>query len=233
MAVRAVALGLSVALLAGCIAPGAKQFPGRSSDSTAAVHEFSAEATRYEVTTEDSGIRLKVYREGPLARLGHNHVITARVQGVLYRDPRTGEPGFRLEIPLDSVEVDPADARQEEGGDFPGEIPAPARQGTRDNMLGPGLLDAGRWPVIRIESIRVSGTGPRTRVMALATLRGTSRPLEFPATVSDGPSGLSVTADFQVRQTDLGLVPMSVLGGGLRVRDAVDVEVRLFARSVP
>ncbi|MBL8532965.1 MAG: YceI family protein [Betaproteobacteria bacterium] len=233
MAVKAAALGLLAALLAGCFAPAAKQGAFDSSESTTAVHEPVAAGNRYEVRTEDSGIRLKVYREGPLARLGHNHVMTARVQGRLYRDLRTGEPGFRLEIPLDSVEVDPAAARSEAGEDFPGEIPAPARQGTRDNMLGPRVLDAGRWPVIRIESVRVSGTGPRTMVKALATIRGTAWPLEFPATMSEGPSGITVTAEFQVRQSGLGLVPMSVLGGALRVRDAVDVEVRLITRAVP
>ena len=100
MAVRAVTLGLSVALLAGCIAPGAKQAPAGSSDGTIPVHDFVAEGTRYEVISEESGIRLKVYREGPLARLGHNHVITARVQGVLYRDPRTGEP---VAVPISNL----------------------------------------------------------------------------------------------------------------------------------
>jgi hypothetical protein len=41
---------------------------------------------------------------------------------------------------------------------------------------------------------------------------------------------LKVVAGFRIRQTDFGLAPLAVLGGGLQVGDAIDIRLRLVAR---
>ena len=39
-----------------------------------------------------------------------------------------------------------------------------------------------------------------------------------------------IRLDRQLRQSDLGMTPFSVLGGAIRVQDRIDVRVRLLAR---
>ena len=42
--------------------------------------------------------------------------------------------------------------------------------------------------------------------------------------------GITVSGEFPLRQTELGLTPFTALGGGLRVRDGMKVWLRLVAR---
>jgi len=189
-----------------------------------------ANAPRFVVDSDASEIRLLVYRAGPLARFGHNHVISGRVRGEIRAGDSAASSGFRLEIPVESFVVDPPAARVEEGEDFAAEVSEQARQGTRENMLGKDLLDAARYPLIRIESIALSGPRWNPSVYARVTLHGAARGVRFPAAVVQRGDALDVVAAFRLRQSDFGLAPFSVLGGGLQVRDAIDIRVRLVAR---
>ncbi len=191
---------------------------------------FPSDAPRFVVDPAASELRLLVYRAGPLARFGHNHVITGPVQGEIRAGEGAAASGFRLEIPIASFAIDPAAARAEEGEEFAAEVSDPARLGTRENLLGKDLLDAAEHPLIRIESIALSGSRGNPTVLARATLRGATRDLRFPATVTQQGDMLTVAAKFRVRQSDFGISPFSTLGGGLQVRDAIDIRIRLVAR---
>lgn len=186
----------------------------------------------YVVDPDASGIRLLVYRDGPLARLGHNHVMTGRVRGEIRVAETATASRFSIEIPLESFEVDLPLPRSEEGAEFAAEVSDGARQGTRKNMLGADLLDASNYPVIHIESIAMSGNRLTPDVTARITLRGVSSELKFQAVVLEQPGAMKITASFRVLQTDLGLQPFSILGGAISVRDAIDIRVKLLARSV-
>lgn len=187
-------------------------------------------APRFVVDSRASEIRLLVYRDGPLARFGHNHVIVGRVRGEIFAGDTAATSGFRLEIPIDSFEVDPPAARTEEGTEFAAEVSEQARAGTRENMLGAGVLDAANHPLIRVESAALVGPGWNPTVTARVTLRGAARALRFPAAVFQQDDTLAVIATFGISQTRFGLQPFSALGGGLLVRDAMDVRIRLVAR---
>ena len=187
-------------------------------------------APRYTVDPQASEIRLLVYREGPLARFGHNHVIVGRVQGEIRAGDAAAASGFRLEIPVDSFAVDPPAARAEEGEEFAAQISEPARRGTRENMLGRDVLDAAKHPLIRIESIALFGPDWGPTVTARVTLRGVTRDLRFAAAVLRQDDMLAVVASFSINQSEFGIEPFTALNGGLRVRDALDIRIRLVAR---
>ncbi len=191
---------------------------------------IAAEVPRLTVDAQASEIRLLVYRAGPLARFGHNHVITGRVRGEIRAAERAAESGFRLEIPVASFAVDPPAARAEEGEDFAATVSAEARQATRENMLGENVLDAANSPSIEVASIALSGPRWNPTVLARARLRGATRYLRFPAAVIEQEHRLTVIANFRIRQSDFGLVPFSIFGGAIQVRDAIDVRLRLVAR---
>jgi polyisoprenoid-binding protein YceI len=171
-----------------------------------------------------------VYRDGPLARFGHNHVFIGRVEGEIRAGDTAAGSAFRLEIPVASLAVDPPAARTEEGADFAAEVSEQARRGTRENMLGEEVLDAGRYPLIRIASVALTGPGWNPTVTARVTLRGATRDLRFPAAVFRQGDTLTVIASFQISQSAFGIEPFTTLNGGLRVRDAVEVRLRLAAR---
>jgi hypothetical protein len=188
------------------------------------------DAPRFVVDPEASEVRLLVYRAGPLARFGHNHVISGRVRGEIRAGERAAESGFRLEIPVESFSVDPPQARAEEGEEFTAEVSEQARQATRDNMLGRDVLDAASRPLIEISSIALIGPSWNPTVLARATLHGVTRDLRFSAAVVQQGDFLTVVARFPVRQSDFDLAPFTALGGGLQVRDAIDIRLRLVAR---
>jgi polyisoprenoid-binding protein YceI len=189
-----------------------------------------ADAPRFMVDPEASEIRLLVYRTGPLARFGHNHVTTGRVRGEIRAGVGAVASGFRLEVPVESFVVDPPAARVEEGDEFATEVSEQARQGTRENMLGKDVLDAASHPLIQIDSLALVGPRWNPTVLARVTLHGATRDVRFPAAVIQQEDLLTVVANLRVRQSDFGVTPFTTLGAGLQVRDIIDIRIRLIAR---
>lgn len=185
---------------------------------------------RYIVDPQASEIRLLVYRDGPMARVGHNHVMAGRVQGELRVSDTAAASGFSIEIPVESLQADAPALRAEEGEEFAATVSDQARKGTRDNMLGEDVLDAAHYSLIRIESETLLGPRWNPDVSARITVRGKTSALKFPVAVFEQPGSLTVIAAFRVLQSELGMKPYSILGGAVTVRDAIDVRVRLVAR---
>ena len=213
-------------MLAACQTPPT----GTATPSVAANLPASLNGKRYIVDPQASEIRLLVYRDGPMARVGHNHVIVGRMRGELGVSDTAAASNFSVEIPVESFEVDAPALRAEEGEEFAATVSDQARKGTRDNMLGPDVLDAAHYPLIRIESDALRGPRWNPEVSVRITVRGRSSELKFPAAVFEQNDTLTVIAAFSVRQTDLGITPYSILGGAVTVRDAIDFRVRLVAR---
>jgi polyisoprenoid-binding protein YceI len=216
-------------LLAACqTAPPAREHT--APQAAPAISALPKQGARFLVDPAASEVRLLVYRTGPLARFGHNHVVIGRPRGAIVAGASAAASGFRLELAVASLSVDDPAARAEEGGDFSSDVSDEARRGTREHMLGKDALDAAASPEIEIDSISLSGPRWNPEVTARVTLRGAARELRFPAAVVQNGDRLTVIAGFALNQSDFGIVPYSVLGGGLRVQDRIDVRVRLVAR---
>ncbi len=186
---------------------------------------------RFEIDAKASEVRLLVYRAGPMGRFGHNHVVIGQARGTIDVGSSAAASSFRIQIPVDSFAIDPPAARAEEGAQFSAEVSDAARKGTRANMLGPAVLDAVRHPLIRVESTVLAGPSWNPEVTARVSLRGATRELKFPAAVFRNGDTLIVVATFRIRQTDFGISPFSILGGAIRVGDAVDIRIRLVASA--
>lgn len=186
-------------------------------------------AVVYEITESDVAVR--VYRDGPLAGLGHNHVIASTALGgrVELREPLSRST-LELSLPLEELVVDEAARRLVAGTDFPDNLTEADRAATRRNMLGPALLDAARFPVLRLTSVATEGAAGAFRVTARADLAGRSREIVVPVVIELGDGVLAARGEFTLTHADLGLVPFSVALGALRVRDDMLVSYRLVAR---
>jgi len=190
-----------------------------------------ATGKRFMIDPQLSEIRLLVYRDGPMARFGHNHVINGHARGDIHVSETSAASGFRIEVPVDTFTVDEPALRSEEGPDFEASVSDQARRGTRENMLGEMVLDAVNQPLILIESVSLSGPKWNPDVVARVTIRGRSSEVRFPAAVFENFDGMTITATFRVMQSELGIQPFSILGGAVRVRDAIDIRVHLVAKT--
>lgn len=186
------------------------------------------DAPVYRIDPHASELRVLVYRAGPLSGFGHDHVLVAPVNGVVHAGASSNQSGFRIHVNVADFDVDPPAARAEEGEDA--DVSAEARDGTRENLLGKDVLDARHHPRIVIESVAMTGPRWNPAVRARVTLRGVARDITFPAAVFERDDTLTVIANFPIVQSDFGMEPFSVLGGGLKVRDALDVRVRVVAQ---
>lgn len=184
----------------------------------------------FRIDPEQSSIRLRMYRDGPLARFGHNHVVVATgLSGVVYREKELAQSAFELSIPVARLQVDrPAD-RAAAGPEFAGDLTEFAIAGTRENMLGPKLLAAEQFPEIKLASVALEGVPPNVRFTVELTVRDVKSQLVIPATIEADSRTIVAKGELVLSQTQLGLTPFSVLGGGLRVRDTIDADYHLVA----
>lgn len=182
-----------------------------------------------------SDVRFLVYRAGPLAALiGHNHVIEAKqLRGDVYLADDIRASGFSLTLPVAGFTVDDTAARRVEGPDFASQPSAAAIEGTRTNMLGPEVLDAEHFPEIGIRSVRLMGPDWGLDATVRITLHGTARDVTVPIAIQQHGDDLSVTGAFDIKQSDFGMTPLSILGGGLQVADGMRIRFHLVAARAP
>ena len=212
-------------VVAGCALP--PRAPPPAAPAAPARPETPFEA--WDVTA--SRLEVRVFREGPMANVGHNHVITSdALKGTIeLRTPRT-TTGLHLELPLESLKVDEPEVRAAAGEGFEKPVPDKDRDATRGNMLGPSLLDAKRQPVLKLTVDALEG-GPETfQAKVRVGLRGEERVVTVPVTVKVEGGELHVHAQFSLHHADLGLTPFNVALGALRVKDEFQVDCRIDAR---
>jgi hypothetical protein len=239
MMLKTCAMICAAALLAACGTPKARQtheggvvapIPTQPSAGVAAYHIDSAQ----------SELRVLVYTAGPMARLGHNHVIVNRaVSGWVDTAGAAAAESFTLQVPVADFVVDDAQTREAEGPDFSREVTEDARAGTRHNMLSAALLDADRFPTITLSSITVTpaagiqGPGTQAPIKLVATLAvqvaGHACKLMVPFTLEISVGRISASGTAVLRQSDMGLTPISVMLGALQVQDELTVKFKLVA----
>jgi hypothetical protein len=240
------ALGL---VLAGCIAPKARHPMPQGPGESAPPPGLPLPGRAFRIDETQSELRILVYRAGPLARLGHNHVMVNRaIRGTVNWADEPGASVFSLVIPAAGFVVDDPQARSEEGPDFPGEIPEDAKSGTLHNMLSAAVLDADEFPSITVNSVAAPGVpgesgatsagavAPGTAVLTATvaiSVAGHESKLEVPFTLQTDSSRLSATGSMEVRQSSIGLTPYSLMLGALQVQDAMTIKFKFVAVPSP
>ncbi len=217
-------------LCAGCGAPVSRQSAAHGAINRA-IPEGTA-GSMYRIDSSQSELRILVYRAGPMAVLGHNHVIVNRTLGGWVRYAGTvPEAAFALTVPDAGFLVDEDGARHEEGADFADETPEEAKSGTLRNMQSPAVLDSAEFPEIKVKSVTVNGVQGELTATVAISVAGHESTLEVPFILETSPGRLTVSGALWVRQSALGLTPFSVLMGALRVRDDMRIKFRFVAAA--
>ena len=226
---------LAVLALCGCTAPvrGAGPPPSESRNVPETNHG-TTESAELQVDPELTVITIIVRRAGLLARLGHDHVITSDDEsGVVWLGADPASSRFEVRLPVEKLGVDLAAARAAAGAEFAAPVPDSAREGTRQNMLRPEVLDGSRYPVILLRSAGASGAWPNSVVRLGVTLKDRETEIEVPTQVEVGPDRVTARGSFDLRQTELGLTPYSVAGGAVQVADVLEIRFVIAASKQP
>lgn len=229
---KTIATAALVLCVAACAAPrprpAAPQVPSRP---TPVLQALPAPG-RYKIDSADSELRVLIYRAGPLAGLGHNHVMVNRAMtGLVQIGGDVSTSSFTLNVPVNEFVIDDAQARREEGSDLPGDIPEDARTGTRRNMLSAGVLDGIKFPNIVVKSVSLAGTPAGVRADLEVSVAGHVARISAPLILQGDAHRLTATGSLQLRQTALGLKPYSLMHGALQVQDALLVKFKFVVAA--
>lgn len=190
------------------------------------------DAELFQVDAEASTIHILVYRAGLLGDRGHNHVVVpGELQSALWLpEDDISSAELDIAIPLNGLQMDPAQAREAVGGSFGGTIAADDRTRTRDNMLGSDGLNAAEYPMLGLRVREVAGELPALVLQVQVYLHGYRHDITVPVLVSREEGQLRAEGRFALRQTWFGLEPFSALAGALRVQDWLTVTFDIVAR---
>lgn len=190
----------------------------------------AAGATLYQVDPQASELHIFVYRGGTFARLGHNHVMTSKsVAGRVWLRPQFPASAFELSFPVADLIVDDAEARRAAGSDFPPEIAAADKEGTRKNMLRKEVLDGETYPQVTVQSVALAGSLQAPKITARITIKDASRDVVVPASIVVNGERLTASGEFEILQTDFGIKPFSIAMGALEVKDNLRVRFAIVA----
>jgi len=167
-----------------------------------------------------SQVLIEVGKTGMLGFAGHAHDVAAEdVHGRITFDPADLQrTSIRLEFPAAALRVTGKD-----------EPPADVIE-VQKVMQGDRVLDIARFPTIVFVSRRVAITLQATGSADVVvdgdlTLHAVTRPIRVRASVLLGAGGrMTARGSFVLKQTDFGMVPVTAMGGTIRVKDELDIQ---------
>jgi polyisoprenoid-binding protein YceI len=145
---------------------------------------------------------------------GHEHEIAAPIREGKFSE---SESERSVELTVDARQMKVADK----------DVSDKDRAEIQETMLGPKVLDTGRFPDIHFRSTSVAPAGDgHWKVRGDLTLHGQTRPVSFEVR---GQNGHYLGAA-QLKQRDFGIEPINVGGGTIKVKDELRVEFDIVAK---
>jgi len=196
---------------------------------TAATVTTDEAAHRYRISAEGTQVVIRVFRAGALERLGHNHIISAtQIDGTVVVDGAGGRSSFVLRVPVATLVVDDPELRRQAGDGFAGTPSAADIEGTRDNLLGPRVLDAAAYPLITVRGSTEGETSSSAASVRFEVKQeGVEKIVPIEALVTD--QAISVSGELELSHEELGLRPFRALLGAIRVAELIEVSFEIRA----
>ncbi len=178
-----------------------------------------------------SELHIHTFRTGSLARLGHNHIISAgELWGYLNASESVKGSRFVLCIPVARLIVDDPHLRAAAGEAFSSELDQKAIRSTRTNMLGERLLDSAHHPYLVIAGEALAEDLASLPMQITFAVRGHRHTVKTQAKATMNSGEITAVGELRIRQSDLGLKPYSALFGALQVRDELEIRYSLSAK---
>jgi hypothetical protein len=226
-------VGALILMLAACGAPRPRQPAPQTPGESVSRPGPQAAGRAYRIDENRSELRILVYRAGPLARFGHNHVVVNHsIHGSVNLAETAGPSRFRLDVPVAAFVVDDAQARREEGVEFAADVPEEAKSGTLRNMLSASVLDGDEFPMITVNGVVDSAADSGTLSASVAiSVAGHESTIDVPFTLQSDSGQLSAAGSLELRQSGLGLTPYSLMLGALQVQDTMAIKFEIVATA--
>lgn len=161
-----------------------------------------------------SVITIHVGKTGLFSGFGHEHTVIAPISS-----GSIDEKARQVQITVQSKQMKVTDS----------EIAEKDRVEVQSTMLGPKVLDTGKYPEIRFQSSRVEPAGPeRFRVTGMLDLHGTRRELTFEVNGSNG----HYRGKTKFKQTDFGIQPVSGGAGTVKVKDELELQFDVYSSDL-
>ena len=163
---------------------------------------------------QHSLITVHAYKSGLFSGFAHDHVVTAPIaHGTM--DTKK----MSVEISVSTKQMKVTDPGASES----------TRAEIQADMLGPKVLDAGKYPEIHFQSSRVEQTAPKHyRVTGTLSLHGATKELSFE--VTGGPDRYQ--GKLKLNQTEFGIKPISIGGGTVKVKDQLALDLDIYAAEM-
>lgn len=158
------------------------------------------------IDTARSTLTVRVYKTGLFSAFAHDHEITARVAS---GDVDTSAHRVELQMRAEALRIRDPDASEKDRAEI------------QQTMLGPAVLDSGRYPEITFRSTTAASDGAGSwTVHGQLSLHGLSRPVIVQVR-EDGGHYVGIV---RLKQTDFGIKPVRLAGGAVRVKDEIRIE---------
>lgn len=170
--------------------------------------------TEWSLDASDGELLVRTGVTGRAAKMGHRLTIAMNSwhATVQWAD---GQPvAAELTVDVDSLQVSHG-----EGGLMA--LSGPEKALARSHALK--SLDAGRFPHIRYRADDIEQTGEGYRLGGTLEIHGKSRRSEVDLRVKDLGEAWRMSCEAEVRQTEFGVKPYSMLMGAMKVVDTVTV----------
>jgi polyisoprenoid-binding protein YceI len=104
------------------------------------------------------------------------------------------------------------------------------------NVLNTQVLESDKFPTIKFVSVSVrdaskSGEARNFTLDGDLTMRGATKRVSFPVTVTISKDQLRATGDAELKQTDFGITPYSGKLGMIRIGDVIKIKFEIVAKS--
>ncbi len=181
--------------------------PSANVPAQAGAISASAANEKQPIDTSHSFLTVYVGKEGLCSIFGHDHVVSAQIaQGEI----ATFAPEF-VEFTVETAKMRVQDPQESES----------SRAEVQTAMLGPQVLDAGKYPEIHFASEIVERKDDsHWRIHGKLALHGTTRQIIVETRFESGHYRGKVS----LKQTDYGMKPIRVAFGTVNARNEVEIE---------
>ncbi|MBP7145920.1 MAG: YceI family protein [Acidobacteria bacterium] len=199
-----------------------------------AASALPAPGASYAVDPRHSELVVKLFKAGLGSGLAHDHAVRAtEFSGTVEFDPTDpSRASITIETSAGKLVVDEPEVRRRHGLETA--IKDSDRQKIQATMLGPGQLDAARYPVIRFRSTHVEARADGTAtVTGEFTLHGSTQTVTIPVRGALDGNEFRARGEVRLLQSRFGIEPYSAFLGTVRVRDEFLLVVDIVATLHP
>jgi polyisoprenoid-binding protein YceI len=179
---------------------------------------------RYRIDARQSRFIVQVEASGLLSVFGHNLVIAVCGFGgdVRFDAQAPDRASLLLLVQADSLAV-AGDVTEKDRPEI-------------ERMMRAEVLETSRYPEIvfmstSVQLNRMVETGYRARITGSLSLHGVTRSHSMDALILVNGNTLRAQGEFQLRQSDYSLKPVSVMGGTLKVKDDLKLSFDILANA--